>query len=98
MKHENTSEAEQLDCAFTRGALCGKTARRDLRGGRQATDVPTLIGKKNENANTKTMLISINDSAGNARLRRQSTHIMATRIHYGCNFAAGQKKNQSWSR
>ena len=43
MKHENQSEAELLDCAFTRGALCGKTARRDLRGGRQATDVPTLI-------------------------------------------------------
>ena len=26
--------------------MCGKTARRDLRGGRQATDVPTLIDKK----------------------------------------------------
>jgi hypothetical protein len=31
---------------LTRGALCGKTARRDLRGGRQVTDVPTLIAKK----------------------------------------------------
>jgi hypothetical protein len=39
-------EVEIPDCASTRGALCEKIARRDLRGGRQATDVPTLIAKK----------------------------------------------------
>ncbi len=30
-------------CADHRGALCGETARRDLRGGRQVAGVPSLI-------------------------------------------------------
>src|SRR6056297_1757683 len=40
-----TNGHEHPDCAPARGALCGRTARRDLRGGRRATDVPTLIDK-----------------------------------------------------
>jgi hypothetical protein len=43
---------------LTRGALCGKTARRDLRGGRQVTDVPTLICKK-MNRMTREMIKSM---------------------------------------
>jgi len=33
-------------CASFRGARCGSSARRDLRGGRRATGVPTLIDKE----------------------------------------------------
>ena len=37
-------------CASIRGARCGSSARRDLRGGRRATGVPTSIGRKSMNS------------------------------------------------
>ena len=39
----DTIQDASAPCASMRGARCGNSARRDLRGGRRATGVPTSI-------------------------------------------------------
>jgi hypothetical protein len=42
--YEISHSGQGLACASLKGACCASSARQDLRGGRLATDVPTLIG------------------------------------------------------
>ena len=46
IQQQKTNHDRSSTCAHFRGARCGNSARRDLRGGRRATDVSTLIAKE----------------------------------------------------
>ena len=46
MMEIDTNQDASAPRASIRGARCGNSARRDLRGGRRATGVPTSICKK----------------------------------------------------
>ena len=46
IKQQKTNHDRSSTCAHFRGARCGNSACRDLRGGRRAIDVTTLIGNK----------------------------------------------------
>ena len=46
IRQQKTNHDRSSTCAHFRGARCGNSARRDLRGGRRATDVSTLIRQR----------------------------------------------------
>ena len=46
INQKKTNDDRSSTCAHFRGARCGYSTRRDLRGSRRAIDVSTLIGKK----------------------------------------------------
>ena len=45
VQQQNPNHVRSSTCAYFRGARCGNSARRDLRGAHRATDVSTLIAK-----------------------------------------------------